>query len=29
MQGDDVFTASIGDASPSLPSPQTLAEILW
>ena len=26
---DDVFTAPIGDSSPSLPSPQLIAETLW
>lgn len=25
----DVFEAPIGEASPSLPTPQTLAERLW
>jgi hypothetical protein len=26
---EGVFTAPIGDASPSLPSPQIIAETLW
>lgn len=26
---NNVFTAPVSDASPSLPAPQTIAEILW